>query len=383
MDDVAGGDGVSGVDFLDEEKVIDWLETQCAEVRSAIASRAALRVCANISRAEPDKLPPLALAVFRATLTSTVRGLGRTADVEWLRYASASAAAAVNILSARPALPALYAADSAAHSGLSAKSARSAARSVALSAHSSRTAAHSARSNASQDTRNARLSNFAEPLWQEIHAPPEIAKNHQDFTAFLSSDRATWGFWHDWYLAMWEGRFTDWDLAIEVAKIPNDVWGEGPEAVAAEIAKIKARRALESEIASLKAQLRRAHAVEAPAHRLHNNPPEAIENDQQIRNEITLIWDLLEEVETEIAEPAPSPAVLRGIADRLWEIPLRIAKYCGSIADVALKESAKVIGKTGTKAGIAWYLTDIAPQNEGVKAVVKAIWEFVKTLPPA
>jgi hypothetical protein len=57
----------------------------------------------------------------------------------------------------------------------------------------------------------------------------------------MNSDRATWGFWHDWYLAMWEGRFTDWDLAIEVAKIPDDVWEQGAEAVAAAIREIKAR----------------------------------------------------------------------------------------------------------------------------------------------
>lgn len=42
---------------------------------------------------------------------------------------------------------------------------------------------------------------------------------------------------------MWEGRFTDLDLAIEVAKIHNDVWDAGAEAVAVEIKQLrKARR---------------------------------------------------------------------------------------------------------------------------------------------
>ncbi len=42
---------------------------------------------------------------------------------------------------------------------------------------------------------------------------------------------------------MWNGTFDDWDLALEVAKIPDAVWNEGPEAVAAEIETIRSRRA--------------------------------------------------------------------------------------------------------------------------------------------
>ena len=46
---------------------------------------------------------------------------------------------------------------------------------------------------------------------------------------------------------MWEGRFTDWDLAVEVAEIPNDVWEAGAEAVAAEIERIRSNRTLSEE----------------------------------------------------------------------------------------------------------------------------------------
>lgn len=383
MDDVAGGDGVSGVDFSDEKKAHAWLEKQSVKVRCAIACRAALRVSANICRIEGGDFPTIALPVFRATLTSAVRGSGRVRDVDWLRSAASTVAFSTAYTAASSA------AYSAAYSvAFVASSASSAAHSVVSSASSaaayskaSVAASSAAYSAASLDSANADISGYDCRLWHELGEPSGITQSHAAFVWLLSEDLSTWGFWHDWYLAMWEGWFTDWNLAIEVAKIPDDVWEQGAEAVAAEIAKIKARRALEAEIASLKAQLRQAHAVEVPAHRLHNNPPEAIENDQQLRSEITLIWELLEIVETEITKPAPSPAVLRGIADRLWEISQRIAKYCGSLADVAVKESAKVIGKTGTKAGIAWYLTDMAPQNEGIKAVAKAAWEFAKTLP--
>lgn len=50
-----------------------------------------------------------------------------------------------------------------------------------------------------------------------------------------------WQFWHDWYLAMWEGRFKNWDLAFEVIKIEKKVWEQGAEAVATEIERIQAK----------------------------------------------------------------------------------------------------------------------------------------------
>ncbi|MDB0052191.1 hypothetical protein N9F04_00405 [Ascidiaceihabitans sp.] len=53
-----------------------------------------------------------------------------------------------------------------------------------------------------------------------------------------------WKFWHDWYLAMWNGTFDDWDLALEIIKIADDVWkGEdAAQKVADEIVRIKAER---------------------------------------------------------------------------------------------------------------------------------------------
>ena len=48
MDDVAGGVGVGGVDFSDQETAKAWLKIQSISVRCAISSRAALRVCPTI-----------------------------------------------------------------------------------------------------------------------------------------------------------------------------------------------------------------------------------------------------------------------------------------------------------------------------------------------
>ena len=109
-----------------------------------------------------------------------------------------------------------------------------------------------------------------------------------------------------------------------------------------QIERIRAHYALEQEIEKLKAQLSKSATLEAPANRLHNQPPEAIEEEAQaVRREITLVWDELVELETEIAKPEPSPSKLNIIAQALWDISVRIGKYCGSVADIMIKESAK------------------------------------------
>lgn len=219
------------------------------------------------------------------------------------------------------------------------------------------------------------------PLWPMGGIPPVITNSFDTFLSVLDDD-PDWSFWRNWYKAVWDGTYKEWDLAHAVAKIGDEFWeGEGALAkVAAEIEKIKARRVLENEIAKLKIALQRAHGVATAPHRLHNNPPAdaVIDLTQGVSTEIVLIWDQLEAVEREVTEPEPSPSILDSIAQSLWDISIRIAAYCGSLADVALKKSAEIIGGTGTKAAI----TILVTTNESVQSVAKTIWDFVKTLPP-
>lgn len=56
-----------------------------------------------------------------------------------------------------------------------------------------------------------------------------------------AEDLKTWGFWIDWYWGLLEGRAPDWELWRKVALISNEVWEEGPEAVAEAIEGIKWR----------------------------------------------------------------------------------------------------------------------------------------------
>lgn len=67
----------------------------------------------------------------------------------------------------------------------------------------------------------------------------KISENHSIFLTLIS-ENPNWSFFRNWYAAMWDGTFDNWDLAHEVALIDNDVWGEGLAAVAAEIQKLTA-----------------------------------------------------------------------------------------------------------------------------------------------
>ncbi|MEL7132138.1 MAG: hypothetical protein AAGK77_06985, partial [Pseudomonadota bacterium] len=86
------------------------------------------------------------------------------------------------------------------------------------------------------------------PLWLHTKlsgaAQQRMEMAHLEFKANLRRDPNT-EFWHRWYSQMWDGTFRDWDLAIEVAKLPDDLWeGEdAPGKVAVAIREIEARLA--------------------------------------------------------------------------------------------------------------------------------------------
>ncbi|MEP4246865.1 hypothetical protein [Tateyamaria sp.] len=265
------------VDFSDVGMAKAWFEGQPPEVRSTMASRAALRVGANLGLYEGKYADTLVLTALRCTLTSAVRGLGRTADVEWLEQAARSAdittyavtlsaarfslnsgtnAAALSAsLAARSALSAARSADSAASSvssaarsggtsaaGSAAHSALIAARPAISPISSARSVVRSADSAAAGDSQHLDGNLNSVRLWAGTIPPAIIQAQHTRFLVQLRSN-PDWDFFRTWYEQMWDGMFTDWDLATAVAKINDDVWGKGLAAVAEEIRGIKARLA--------------------------------------------------------------------------------------------------------------------------------------------
>lgn len=231
---------MSAVDFFNHAQAEAWFEKQTPERRCVITSRGALRVLAAIGQFAGDGKERLALTALRATLISAGRGLGRPADVGVLDSAARSAVSGVSaVFSARSAV-------SAVSSVFSAQSALSAARSAVSAVFSAQSAFSAARPSAllafSSDTEKTNDALLALPVWQAAEVPPSLADAHVVWLDYLGS-HPDWAFWLRWYSEMWEGTFRDWDLAVQVALIPDEFW-EGDDAlgrVAREIEKISDR----------------------------------------------------------------------------------------------------------------------------------------------
>ncbi|WP_123580068.1 hypothetical protein [Phaeobacter piscinae] len=217
-----------------------------------------------------------------------------------------------------------------------------------------------------------------------VSQPPQRVSNV--WLAFLEDATITtlpWRFWRDWYQGLLDGKQLDWELQRRVALIDNEVWNAGPEAVAAEIDRIRSCYELEQEIANLKEQL--AIVQDTPAASLigdNGGPPLEDAPARAFQTDLALIWKQVEELEEEIAKPSPSPSQLGKIAKALWDISRRMAAYCGSIADGMIREGSKEMAKAGAKWTAGATAVTFTAQTESVQSVAKAIWAFVKTLPP-
>lgn len=90
---------------------------------------------------------------------------------------------------------------------------------------------------------------FENPLWPDNTAPGNVLESHRDFLSILNNKSGPWLWWRDWYLGIWNGTPTDWDFALEVAKLDWDapkgesVWDTGPGAVAERIEELRRLRA--------------------------------------------------------------------------------------------------------------------------------------------
>lgn len=208
---------MSEVDFRDFNSAEAWFETQSIEMRCAMASRAALRVVAEIGRSKASSKGPLALASLRATLISAGRGSGRPTDMDWGAAAD----------------PAANSANSTVFSAVN--SCLSAANFTTISANSATNSVNSAANSAADfatdfaTTLDASLDHAAlirTPVWGEQDVPDIIAENHRGFLGFLFANDA-WTFWREFYEGMWNGTFDNWDLAFEVIRIEDAEWEKG------------------------------------------------------------------------------------------------------------------------------------------------------------
>ncbi len=256
----------------------DWLEKQSRETCVAIAFRAAMRVLPlamllNRSKSE-DRV---AFVAIRCVLTSGVAAVRPTPDV---RGAAAAAAAAAANFVLSVAYARFAARSAATNSAAAANSAADAVRSAAAAVNDAAQAA----ANAAADDLSSAAVIPADAADAVISAAKAAANRASDAlryaadvpakaAAYADTERAIgslaqaanpvpsefgeanarylangssaltlggpWTFWAKWYARAMAGDPLPWDLQEAVALIPEDIWGAGPEAVAAEIARIE------------------------------------------------------------------------------------------------------------------------------------------------
>ncbi|MEZ5778245.1 MAG: hypothetical protein R3E44_07785 [Paracoccaceae bacterium] len=234
------GDMVKAGEIKDRKSLERWLEGRSQTDAIAIARCAACRVLPLYGRAMRDDWAPrhdlTALPVIRLILISGVAGKYPTPEV---RRATAAAHAAVATAAAHAAV-ATAAATAAAQAA--AVAATAAAHAAARAAMAAAAAADAAGAYIWEQVRDdARLLEqggdlLALPLWS-IPEPDWFRRADQEMLAsWQADDPERWSFWIGWWEGVKSGKQLDWELQRDVALIPDEVWSQGPGAVAAEIA---------------------------------------------------------------------------------------------------------------------------------------------------
>lgn len=355
---------VSDLEIVDRASLRACLEGRPREDSVVVAVRAALRV-APLAWSHPvireDEGDLTSLQICRALLIGGVAGKMPTPPIR-----AAAAAATAAALAAAAAFAALATTTTTTATALAAATAAADAAFAAAIWEQVRADARAQESG--EDPASA-------PLWSG--PPPDWFETAAAGTRALWQADPVFSFWLLWLDGVLTGRQIDWALQEKVALIPDNVWRRGAEAVAAEIARIREQLRLRREVALLKAQLEASRAeIAALSNRLHNNPPQLVDDVADPFGQAALIVEALNEAEAELAREAPRPAVLNRVSGRLQSAARNLLAYCGTLTDIALKKGAGAVGM----AGGAVLVAQMAGFWGKVENFANALWEFAKSL---
>lgn len=147
-----------------------------------------------------------------------------------------------------------------------------------------------------------------------------------------------WSFWRAWCQSFLDGEPLDWHLQRRVALIKDEIWEAGPEAVAKEIEKIRAKLDLEKRIEELEAEL---HRATVDRHGIGGNmPPEPVE-EAPIAQELVVVWQPLEDIKNEIANDDPDPTRLQKTIDALLMALKKGFAWCLKKGDLIVDTAIK------------------------------------------
>lgn len=158
------------------------------------------------------------------------------------------------------------------------------------------------------------------------------------------AEKDYYAFWRRWHRSFVVGSPLDWELQRQVALISDDIWRNGPKAVAREIEKIETRFALEQRIAELETE---KSALITNRFGLGGNaPPEPIQ-DPEVSEEIAKIWSAIESLKVQTEAVAPNKDAVRSIIDLLSESLIEVLKFCGRMGEHATKVAITVAVTAG------------------------------------
>lgn len=334
------------VDFSNVEQLTNWLKHQSPERQCLLASRAALRVFANFQAGRPASLDQKELPLLRACLVSICRGaLSHETPIDWasLRRPSFNDAYAITDFEKVPALTgsakaaaeacALSYTETAPIAILSAiNSASSAAfemskKDALKDAYSDRAVAHEQAIEALMFDYHADDELLKARLWGRTEPPVSIQANHESCIQTFSSDPA-WAFWLRFYNGVWQGTFSSWDLALQVALIPDGFWNDDDDGPA--LAKVA------REIERIEEELRQAQPPVAVELR-PDNVTHLFEHAPQVRASLTLSATTLTE-RYGLFHKMACPNEVIPLFEPLRALPLSLARASNYLAQGAEAE---------------------------------------------
>lgn len=344
------------VDFSDFDAAKAWIQTKDVKVRCAISSRTSLRILANCINLPAPSFTYITLASLQAILTASCRSQITDQSFVWREFHTSAIprVAAIRTLlddEGKQATEHLAAAGLAALSGTDSKSS-------ADSATNSIFAAFAAAEKTGGDVYLASLvavqkdqeliedynevhasvtKLFSQTLWAGVTPPDPIQSRHDALILAFKGD-PIWSFWRDWYEAMWNGTFDDWELAFEVIKIADEVW-EGEDAaqkVADEIERIKAELRKPDEEITLEP------VAPSNVHKLFETAPVVQASMATLSETLTLRVDVFDRM-SRVNEAIPFVETFRALPQTAARIADILAK--GQEHDGASSELAIEVGK--------------------------------------
>lgn len=181
---------------------------------------------------------------------------------------------------------------------------------------------------------------------------------------------AHFGFWTNWFEGFLFGRPIDWQLQLEVAMIPNEVWFEGPQAIAQKIVQIEARLDVSKALDEFP---RKNELVASDRHGIGGNaPPEQLEEIDQVLQHTVFVWEGVETLRQEISSAMPDKTRIEKALTLLSSGLTASLRWSGQKADLAVD----TLIKWGVPTGCAYVLTN----PEAVQALIKSVKKWLSLL---